>query len=69
MTCMDDKEEPPWAEEAAESGVMLSLGRREGGRKGILVLLCFIVSAPLQVIGNKSNYFPQVKTFACAFNR
>lgn len=45
MTCMDDKEEPPWAEEAAESGVMLSLGRREGGRKGILVLLCCILSS------------------------
>lgn len=45
MKYMDDKEETTWAEEAVESGVKQSLGRREGGRKGILVLLYFIISS------------------------
>lgn len=45
MKRVDDKEETTWAEKAEESGVKLSLGRKEGGRKGILVLLYFILSS------------------------
>lgn len=45
MKCMDDKEWTTWAEEEEESGMRLSLERREGGRKGILVLLYFILSS------------------------